>query len=63
MVTILRFEKFRWAYGRKPKNNKVFKTRIKLPEKGGKPDWGYMREFVKKLSYGDIINRLYKVNH
>ena len=55
LVTILRLEKFRWVYGRKPKNNKVFETKIKLPEREGKPDWEYMREFVKKLSYGDVI--------
>ena len=31
IATVLELEKFKYAYGRKPKNNKVFDTYIKLP--------------------------------
>ena len=31
LCTILRQEKFKYSYGRKPKNDKVFNTIIKLP--------------------------------
>ena len=31
ICTVLKAEKYKWSYGRKPKNNKVFKTKIKLP--------------------------------
>lgn len=52
ICTILRLEKFKWDYGRKPKNDKVFKTIIKLPVKNQddiEPDWDYMTEFIKKI--------------
>lgn len=31
ICTVIKMEKYKWSYGRKPKNNKVFKTLIKLP--------------------------------
>lgn len=40
LVSILDKESFKWNYGRKPKNNKVFETVIKLPivkDKSGQP--------------------------
>ena len=52
ICTILRMEKFKWDYGRKPKNDKVFKTIIKLPVKSEhdtEPDWDYMTDFIKKM--------------
>lgn len=58
ICSILRLEKFKWAYGRKPKNDKVFKTKIKLPVKKHddlEPDWDYMTSFVKKL-WNDNLN-------
>ena len=49
ICTILNKEKFKWNYGRKPKNNKVFETVVRLPNKNGKPDWKYMAEFIDKI--------------
>ena len=31
ICTVLQQEKYKWSYGRKPKNNKVFETKILLP--------------------------------
>ena len=31
ICTVLKMEKYKWSYGRKPKNNKVFDTEIALP--------------------------------
>lgn len=52
ICTILKLEKFKWDYGRKPKSDKVFKTIIKLPVKNindEEPDWEYMETFIKEM--------------
>lgn len=69
ICTILRLEKFKWDYGRKPKNGKVYKTVIKLPVKNqddSEPDWDYMTEFIKR--FGFIIfmitkTKMFKLTH
>ena len=44
-------------YNRKPKNDKVYDTIIKLPvDSKGKPDWKFMEGYIKSLSYGDRLN-------
>lgn len=49
-------EKYKWSYGRKPKNNKVYDTIIKLPvDEKGEPDWVFMENYIKSLPYGDRI--------
>ncbi len=54
--TILMKEKYKWSYGRKPKNNKVYDTIIKLPvDEKGEPDWVFMENYIKSLPYGDRI--------
>ena len=55
ICTILKCEKFRWTYRRKPKNDKVFSTKIKLPCKNDQPDWEYMESIIKLLPNGDLI--------
>lgn len=47
ICTILKLEKPKWTYGRKPKNNHVFRTTIKLPVLNGQPDWDYMEKYIK----------------
>ena len=49
VCSVLNKESFKWSYGRKPKNDKVFDTIIKLPTKEGKPDWDYMESFIKEI--------------
>jgi len=62
ICTILNAETFKWGYGRKPKNDKVFETSIKLPIiKKNKPDWEYMEDYIKTFvlkdySFGKIKN-------
>ena len=47
--TVIKLDQYRWGYGRKPKNNKVFDTKIKLPSKENEPDWEYMEQYIKSL--------------
>ena len=54
-------EKYKWSYGRKPKNNKVFKTLIKLPVLKDKNDKIYIdseksiqKDMFQILIYGKI---------
>ena len=57
ICTVLRLEKFKWDYGRKPKNNKVYKTIIKLPVKNQddiEPDWDYMTDCIRQLWVNNI---------
>ncbi len=63
ICSILNAESFKWGYGRKPKNDKVFKTKILLPicDSSEEPDWKYMEEYVKKItsqeySFGTLDN-------
>jgi len=46
ICTVLKLEKPKWTYGRKPKNNHVFRTSIKLPAIDGELDWNYMEKYV-----------------
>lgn len=56
IATILKYEKYRWSYGRKPKNDKVYDTIIKLPiTETGVVDWSFMENYVKRLLYGDKL--------
>lgn len=47
ICTILKQEKPKWSYGRKPKNNAVFETLIKLPAIDNEPDWNFMESYCK----------------
>lgn len=65
ICTILRMEKFKWDYGRKPKNDKVFKTIIKLPVKSEddtEPDWDYMTDFIKEMWISNLKDNRNKKN-
>ena len=53
VCVILNKESFKWNYGRKPKNDKVFETKIKLPANGSQPDWDYMAEYIKNIQTKD----------
>lgn len=56
ICTILKAEKCKWSYGRKPKNNKVYETTIKLPTTpSGEPDWKWMENYIKSLPYSDKL--------
>lgn len=60
IVTILNMESYKYAYGRKPKNYKVWNTTIKLPYKINlkdekEPDWKYMEDYIKSLPYTKFL--------
>lgn len=51
IATVLAQEQYRWSFGRKPKNNKVLDTKIKLPvNKTGELDWDYMELYIKEIA-------------
>ena len=59
LIPILKLEQKKWNYGRKPKNNAVMETVIKLPailvNKKWEPDWKYMENYIKSLPYSKYI--------
>ncbi|HDU1377880.1 TPA: N-6 DNA methylase, partial [Staphylococcus pseudintermedius] len=67
LVTILDLEREKYSFGRKYRT-RIPKTKIKLPVKKNQrgeyikdknnryiPDWEYMEEFIKKLSYSNLL--------
>ena len=60
ITTIIRCEKFKYAWGRKWGIERMKKSKIKLPtivkEDGSYvPDWNFMENYVKSLPYADLI--------
>lgn len=56
IASILKQEKIKYGYGRKPKNDKVYDTIIRLPQTpSGDPDWQFMEDYIKSLPYGDKL--------
>lgn len=49
--TILQLEKYRYNYSRKMGSDRLKEFRIKLPSKDGRPDWDFMRDYIKSLPY------------
>ena len=58
VAAVIELDKYRWAYGRKWRPERMVKSKILLPAKKVKdkyvPDWEYMRNFIKSLPYRDI---------
>jgi type I restriction-modification system DNA methylase subunit len=55
LVTILNLEQYRYNYGRKCSQDRMKKISIKLPCKNGNPDFEYMENYIKSLSYSSSI--------
>ena len=65
LVAVLRYEKYRFSYGRKWTKENMIRHKIKLPvkynldklysERGFVPDWEYMSKYIKSLPFGDQI--------
>jgi hypothetical protein len=56
LVTVIRFNKYRFGYGRKWTLDKMKETVIALPSKSNNsPDWQYMENYIKALPYSDKI--------
>lgn len=52
---VLEKDRYRYSYGRAFKMNLINSTWIRLPVKGGKPDWDEMERRIRALPYGDRI--------
>lgn len=51
IVQIMNEEKYRYNYGRKCSQDRLRMRSIRLPAKNGKPDWTFMENYIKSLSY------------
>ena len=54
--TIIRKDRFRFAYGRTLSLDRLKKLKIKLPvDKNSHPDWQFMEDYIKSLPYSAAI--------
>jgi hypothetical protein len=57
ICTVIKHEKFRFSYGRKWNAERMSESKIRLPEKNGKPDIKYMEQYIKGLPYSASLNK------
>ena len=58
ICSVLKLEKNKYSYGRKPKNDKVYETIIKLPAtESGKPDWQFMEDYIKSIKHKPLTTK------
>lgn len=58
LTTIIRNERYRFSFGRAWGLNRIINHKIKLPvDATGKPDWQYMEDYIKSLSYSKMLNK------
>ncbi|MBY0244360.1 MAG: restriction endonuclease subunit S [Sphingobacteriaceae bacterium] len=55
LVTILNLEQYRYNYGRKCSQTRIRKIQIKLPSKNNEPDFEFMCDYIKSLSYSGSL--------
>jgi len=55
LVTILNKEQYRYNYGRKCSQARMRQIKIKLPAKNGQPNFDFMENYIKSLSYSRSI--------
>ena len=55
LTTILNLEQYRYNYGRKCSQDRMKKISIKLPSKNENPDFEYMENYIKSLSYSSSL--------
>jgi len=55
LVTIFNIEQYRYNYGRKCSQTRMKEISVKLPSKNGKPDFEYMEDYIKSLSYSSSL--------
>jgi len=55
LATVINTERYRYSYGRKFNQNRIRKTEIKLPHKNNKPDWEYMKNYMKGLPHSKYL--------
>lgn len=55
LTTIINLERYRYGYGRKFSQTRIKQTKIKLPTNGDQPDWKFMEDYIKSLSYSKSL--------
>ena len=56
LVSLIKFEKYRFNYGRKWHKDRMSKSNIKLPiDTSGNPDWQFMQDYIKSLPYSSNL--------
>lgn len=56
LTTMIRYEKYRFSYGRKWHLERMKRSTISLPvTKGGTPDWELMTNLIESLPYSSLI--------
>ncbi len=60
LTTILNLEQYRYNYGRKCSQTRMKKISIRLPEKDNKPDFHFMEQYIKSLTYSSSLDTLTK---
>ena len=55
IVSVLAKEKYKYSYGRAFNKEHIENTKILLPAKNNEPNWEYMENYIKSLSYADRI--------
>jgi hypothetical protein len=53
--TVINAEQYRYNYGRKCSQERMEKSQIKLPSKNNVPDFEFMENYIKSLSYSSSI--------
>ncbi len=57
LIPLIGKEKYRFNYGRKWRFDRMSKSKIMLPvDKDGRPDWIFMRNYIKSLPYSKSLN-------
>lgn len=58
LCTVMKLEKFKWAYGRQVRLSRLVNGKIKLPidiAKSDVPDWQFMETYIKSLPYSSSL--------
>lgn len=56
VASVIMKDRYRWAYGRKWRPERMVHSTIDLPATpDGKPDWQWMENYIKSLPYGDRL--------
>lgn len=57
VATIIQHDKYRWAYGRKWRPERMKKSKLKLPSINGNPDWDFMEKYIKSLHHKELTTQ------
>lgn len=59
VASVIHKDRYRWAYGRKWRPERMFDSKILLPAINKKqPDWAYMEEHIKSLKYKHLTSNI-----